>query len=113
MIIAKIYKYVILKLEEIFFRGGFNMKKFISILLTGVMLAVPVYGQSYSQEDVISTAKEICNIGSYDNFNISSSQDSRGNITYSLDWNNDTEVMQQFPYQMRELYIATIYQKIK
>lgn len=65
------------------------MKKFISILLTGVMLAVPVYGQSYSQEDVISTAKEICNIGSYDNFNISSSQDSRGNITYSLDWNND------------------------
>ncbi|MEI3161914.1 MAG: hypothetical protein V8S74_00575 [Lachnospirales bacterium] len=47
------------------------MKKFISILLTGAMLAVPVYGQDYSQEEIVSRAKEICNIGTYDDFNIS------------------------------------------
>lgn len=89
MFIAKNHKYDIIKLEEIFFKGGFNMKKFISILLTGAMLAVPVYGQDYSQEEIVSRAKEICNIGTYDDFNISSGQDSNGNVTYSLAWNNN------------------------
>lgn len=41
------------------------MKKFISLLLSALMLAVPVYGSEvYSQEQLIQKAKDVCQISS-------------------------------------------------
>lgn len=66
------------------------MKKFISLLLAAAMLAVPVYGNDgYTQEELVAKAKTVCNIGDYENFDITSHNDENGYTSYYLSWSDD------------------------
>lgn len=67
------------------------MKRFISIILTTAFLAVPVYAQdTFTQEELVSRAKEVCSIGNYEDFSISSTQNPNNNTTlYLMEWSNN------------------------
>lgn len=68
------------------------MKKILSVLLALSMLAVPVYADtSYTQEQLIKIAKEVCSIDdSYTDFEISTANEAYGNVFYSCQWTNES-----------------------
>ena len=68
------------------------MKKILSVLLALSMLSVPVCADtSYTQEQLIETAKKVCSIDdSYTDFEISTASEAYGNVFYSCQWTNES-----------------------